>query len=107
MLEFNLYFEDYDDNSNSDKDMQLGGQDDMYEGLPMPIMDNDFEDFTQDTEQSTPGQINTSEGSIDLNGVKAELSHLKLANMKAKKNGKGIDIRKGINIEKNMKMATD
>lgn len=35
------------------------------------------------------------------------MNHLKLANAQSKKNGKGIDIRKGINIEKTMKMTED
>jgi hypothetical protein len=35
------------------------------------------------------------------------LGHLKLANAGSKMNSKGIDIRKGINIEKNMKMTAD
>jgi hypothetical protein len=36
-----------------------------------------------------------------------ELNNLKLTSMNKRKNGKGIDIRKGINIEKNVKIVSD
>lgn len=81
---------------------------DPYEGLPMPIQDNDFDEFVQNQNEQF-GLIDSDGNEPDFSKMSngKDLEHLKLANMNKKKNGKGIDIRKGINIEKKMKMVTD
>lgn len=78
---------------------------DLYDGLPMPIQDNEFEDFDDQHNAMFTQDVGNENSNAMTNG--GDFNHLKLAKMNNKKSGKGIDIRKGINIEKNVKMVTD
>lgn len=76
-----------------------------FDGLDMPIQDDDYEEEDR-MKDILPTKDDKEPDFSHMLKQGKDLSHLKLAG--AKKGGnKEIDIRKGINIEKNMKMEKD
>ena len=94
-------YDKYSDDEDSDGD-NIG-----FEGLEMPIQDDEYEeeDRMKDNNFGPIRDDKEPDFSKMINNGK-DLTHLKLAG--AKKGGnKEIDIRKGINIERNVKMNID